>query len=95
MDDRNDPELPAERGLGHFHYVQVEVDGCLVDAQIIARKNGNVLVVYPQPADHPLLDSRMQSRWIDEGRTVRIRREDASWNNNNDDIDWHETQDGY
>lgn len=94
MDHSHDQSVPGQSDHGHFRYVQLEIDGQLIDAQVIAREPGRVLVTYPQP-DNTLSDTRMQSLWIDEGATLRIRREDSSWNNEADDFDWHETQDGY
>ncbi|MCW4465751.1 hypothetical protein OK351_09550 [Glutamicibacter sp. MNS18] len=94
MDHSHDQSAPEQSDHGHFRYVQLEIDGQLVDAQVIAREAGRVLVTYPQP-DNDQTDTRMQSLWIDEGSTLRIRREDSSWNNEEDDLDWHETQDGY
>lgn len=94
MDHSHHQSAPGQSDHGHFRYVQLEIDGQRIDAQVIGSEQGRVLVTYPQP-DTTLADSRMQSRWIDERDTLRIRREDSSWNNEGDDIDWHETQDDY
>ena len=78
---------------GRFPYLRVPLGQLWIDAQELAWYDGRALVRHPLSITDQRHFSRPVLRWVDRAQTTRLRREDASWNHPEDDIDWHEIED--